>query len=167
MPTFPTSSSSPSTLPAIFWKGHAAIRWTGPTNRSWGPAFGSWEKPNTHPWTRVAIRETIVFLKSHQQWSNPLMRSLFGEKTGADEFQAVKSAARARLEAQQAEAEAALADTIVFADARRQGFRDWFASGEAFTEASKVTAVSFDFTTPLRAHEVQPANPARSGGLMP
>ena len=95
---------------------------------------------------KLAIAESVAFLKFQEELSPAPLGALLGDKIGAKQFQAARKGALQHLKAQQAKVEAALAGAVVFADARREGFRDWLASGEAFTENPKHATVSLDFS---------------------
>ena len=115
---------------------------------------------------KLAITESVAFLKSQSEWSIAPLRTLLGDKLDPERFQAAREAALDRLQYQQARADEALSRAIVFADARRQGFRDWLAAGEAFIENSRCATVAMDFTSPLTAARIQPAYPGRSDTVL-
>jgi hypothetical protein len=114
---------------------------------------------------KLAVQESVAALRSRKNgWAVPL-KALLGDKVDPDRFEAARQAVLQRFSAEEARANEARARAVVFADARRGGFRDWLPCGEAFPGASASGGFFMDSTT--GSIRVAAPNPARSERALP
>ena len=73
---------------------------------------------------------------------------------------------KATLQAQQEQTDTARARAIVYADARRDGFRDWLPSGEAFGVVSPTSTITLDLNSPMKVIKIHPASKSRSDTVL-
>jgi cytochrome c553 len=114
----------------------------------------------------LAIQETVAYLRSQPTLSTAPLWTLLGDKVAPEQFQAAQQKALERLNTQQAEADQARSRAVIFADAKG-GFRNWSATGEAFSVMASGSTVSLDFTSPLTVAALHPGYAARSDTLLP
>ncbi|MFO0964800.1 MAG: PSD1 and planctomycete cytochrome C domain-containing protein [Gemmataceae bacterium] len=122
---------------------------------------------------RLSIRQFVEQIKLKGRYSLYPVQKLFGDplavaKKDEDrpprwqiveaDFAARKANVLAKLEAQQKRYDAALSSAGVFADAARDNFAAWIASGESFAELPATPPLVLDFTTPLGVGRFKPAS---------
>ncbi len=115
---------------------------------------------------KLAVQESVAFLRSQPELSTTPLLTLLEDKVAPEQFPAARQKTVQRLKNQQTEADQARSRAVIFADAQK-GFRNWSATGEAFSVMASGSAVSLDFTSPLTVAAIHPAHAGRSDTLLP